>query len=572
MKSLIKLLFCISLLSPVLALAELPKQVELDYAVLSGYVIMPINDEYIVDLDSSDNLHVGDILTLVKRGANIYHPETKEILGSVDIPTGFLQVTRINSGYSYAKLLSSDAEPKNGAQVRRFEQVPALFVDKTAGDGAIVRQVKMDLPQFKWLQTGDSDLPLLTFTLKPDALVVNTTDGSLLHRYSVSENQQLIAKTETVRRSYVNQSAKPEPGALKKAADSLLDVFNLTEDDPFAPENIGVIRPGSAEKKGVWMGPNISGNPVGIAVADLDGDGLQETAVALDHKLLISHISQGKYSEKAEVPIPTGIKILSLDALDLDKDGSPELYLTATLRHEMVSFVVKYTGSSYEIVIDKVKWYLRAVELPGEGRVLIGQRKGSEKESFFGNPFYVHLKGNRLVKGDTIRLPGLSNMYSFVPFTDNENRLHYAYLSQGDYLKVVSAGGVELWSSGDYFGGSETCFDNRKGNDGDSVLPTCIRARLVKTPDNEILVSQNDGQRLMQRWRKYRKSRLVALTWNGHAMDESWRTASQQGYLGDFVVADADNDGANDLVMAVKFKHAGYLNKARSAVVIYAMD
>ena len=64
----------------------------------------------------------------------------------------------------------------------------------------------------------------------------------------------------------------------------------------------------------------------------------------------------------------------------------------------------------------------------------------------------------------------------------------------------------------------------------------------------------------------------MALTWNGHAMDESWRTASQQGYLGDFVVADADNDGANDLVMAVKFKHEGYLNKARSSIVIYALD
>ncbi len=572
MKLLIKLFFCIFLFTPVSVLAELPKQIELDYVVLSGYVIMPINDEYIVDLDASDNLHVGDILTLVKKGANIYHPVTKEILGSVDIPTGFLQVIRINSGYSYAKLLSANTEAKNGAEVRRFEQVPTLFIDKTAGDGAIARQIKMDLPQFKWLQESDSAVPLLTFTLNPDALVVKTSDGSLLHSYKVSDNQQLIAKTEPLRRSYVSQSTKPEPGLLKKAADSLLDVFNLKDDDPFSPENIGIIRPGSAEKRGIWMGPNISGNPVGVAVADLDGDGLQETAVALDHKLLIGQINQAKYSEKAEVLIPAGVQILSLDAVDLDRNGSPELYLTATVSHELVSFVVKYTGSAYDIVIDKVKWYLRAVELPGEGRVLIGQRKGSGKESFFGNPFYIHLKGNSLVRGEEIDLPGLINMYSFVPFTDDNNLLYYAYLTQGDYLRVVSAAGVELWASGEYFGGSETCFDNRKGNDGDSVLPTCMRSRLLKTSDNEILVAQNDGQRLMQRWRKYKKSRLVALTWNGFSMDESWRTASQQGYLGDFVLADADNDGKNDLVMVVKFKHEGYLNKARSAIVIYALD
>ena len=41
---------------------------------------MPINDEYIVGLDDRDNLYVGDILTLVKPGKNIFHPVTKESL------------------------------------------------------------------------------------------------------------------------------------------------------------------------------------------------------------------------------------------------------------------------------------------------------------------------------------------------------------------------------------------------------------------------------------------------------------------------------------------------------------
>jgi hypothetical protein len=129
-----------------------------------------------------------------------------------------------------------------------------------------------------------------------------------------------------------------------------------------------------------------------------------------------------------------------------------------------------------------------------------------------------------------------------------------------------------LWESGEYYGGSESCFDNRKGHEGDTVMPTCIRSRLIKTDDNEILVAQNVGQRLMQRWRKYKESRLLSMNWNGFAMEENWRTASQQGYLGDFAFADADNDGKNEVVMAVKFKHKGYITRPRAAVVLYDLD
>ena len=53
------------------------------------------------------------------------------MIGSVDNVVGFLQITRIHSGYSYAKVLTEGLQPDNGAQIKRFEQVPALFVDAT---------------------------------------------------------------------------------------------------------------------------------------------------------------------------------------------------------------------------------------------------------------------------------------------------------------------------------------------------------------------------------------------------------------------------------------------------------
>ena len=91
---------------PLAAIAELPDNVAVDFAVVEGVVVMPINDEYIVDLDARDDLNVGDVLTLVTPGERIFHPVSKEVIGSVDNVVGFLQVTRIYTGYSYAKVLT----------------------------------------------------------------------------------------------------------------------------------------------------------------------------------------------------------------------------------------------------------------------------------------------------------------------------------------------------------------------------------------------------------------------------------------------------------------------------------
>ncbi len=68
------------------------------------YVVMPVNDEYIVDLDDRNNLNIGDILTVVAPGKRILHPETGKVIGSIDNVLGFLQVTRIYSGYSLSRL------------------------------------------------------------------------------------------------------------------------------------------------------------------------------------------------------------------------------------------------------------------------------------------------------------------------------------------------------------------------------------------------------------------------------------------------------------------------------------
>jgi len=112
----------------------------------------------------------------------------------------------------------------------------------------------------------------------------------------------------------------------------------------------------------------------------------------------------------------------------------------------------------------------------------------------------------------------------------------------------------------------------RKPVADEMLPPTCIRSRLVKTASGEILVATNKGTRLLDRYHKFTASEVISLNWNGYAMVENWRTAGQKGYLGDFTLGDAGNDGRTKLVMAVKFKHKGLIDPARASIVTYELN
>ena len=566
------LAFC--LLLPGLAFAALPDQIDADFAAVSGVLVMPVGEEYIVDLDARNNLQVGDILTLVKPGQKIFHPVTKEVLGTVDEPVGYLQVTRIFSGYSYAKLLTPGLDPAAGSPVKRFEQVPAVVAGKATEDEILVGQLKMDLPQFDWLSASQAEDALVIFNLQPGRLEVKNAEGNLLRSYTVTDAMQLAVPATSPRPSSVVRH-KPKKKLMQRVADNLMETIGL-DNDPGKAGPAGspdlFIRQQDAVQAGVWLGPNLSGQPVGIVVADLDGDDRLETVVALEDRLLIARIENGEFQQVAEIPFALGLQMLSLDALDLDGNGQAELYLSAVKGFSPASLVVEFRNGSYQIVADGIRWFLRAVELPGQqGRWLVGQRM-SELAPFAGDIFHVRREGDQLISGGTVDLPDRLNIFNFVPLRGEQGQLLYVYLSAGDYLIVLSADGKTLWESEDYFGGSELCFTHREEYRDEMLSPTCMRPRIMRTTDNEIIVAQNEGQRILERYRKFNKSRLVALQWNGFALVEQWRSASQSGYLGDFTLADADNDGGQELVMAIKFKHAGLVDKARSAVVTYDLE
>jgi hypothetical protein len=322
----------------------------------------------------------------------------------------------------------------------------------------------------------------------------------------------------------------------------------------------------------VLLGPSLQGVAVGLEVADIDADAKLEAVILFPHRLEITRLTAGKFTAVATVDLGIAQRAIAIDAVDLNGDGRAELYITAVDGGELRSLVVACTEGSCHISHKNLPWYLRAVTLPGEGRVLLGQKMGWQEETFRGAPFRVQLVDGRPVEGAAWPVPAGTSLFGFVPFFGEAGQLLFAQLTSSDYLRVTDAQGEVLWESTEVFGGSEISFDrvdtnssaNRRPND----LLVLVQPRLEIGPNGELLLPAHDGPRLLKRSQTFEKGRIVAMRWNGHSMVELWRSSDQKAYLADFRLADFDGNGKQDMVLSQVFLREGLMRKGRSALAV----
>src|SRR5512133_3586357 len=170
-----------------------------DFAPLSGYIVQPAGNEFIIDLDARQQVAVGDLFSVVTPGEKIVHPVTKELLGSQDTVKGLLQVTRIKAGYSYSRPIGSATALQKGDAILRFQNIDAEFWDYTGQGKAYFRELQTRLPHVQWqgyaasqksrpvtptLPTGKS--AALYFILTAQGLEVRSPDFELIHNYPAS--------------------------------------------------------------------------------------------------------------------------------------------------------------------------------------------------------------------------------------------------------------------------------------------------------------------------------------------------------------------------------------------------
>jgi hypothetical protein len=189
-----------------------------DFKPLSGYVVMSSEGEYIIDLDDSSGVAIGDLFSVITPGKKIVHPVTQKVLGTLEELKGILKVIRIKPGYSFTRALAKSKNIKRGDSIRRYEQMPAIFWDYTGKGESFLSQLQSKLPALKWqdYETAQGSRPqkpeppsniqdALIFILNSQGIEVRDPEFHVIRSYNLPESlsQKSIRPVDTQKKAAV---------------------------------------------------------------------------------------------------------------------------------------------------------------------------------------------------------------------------------------------------------------------------------------------------------------------------------------------------------------------------------
>ncbi|MGB5986004.1 MAG: VCBS repeat-containing protein [Desulfobacterales bacterium] len=349
------------------------------------------------------------------------------------------------------------------------------------------------------------------------------------------------------------------------------------------------VAPGSSEGGvpfTIWRSRNFTGAITGLAVGDLDGDGHNEVAMILERQILIYRFLNQQFARVTEFQGQASDVFLGVDAADINANGKAELFVTSRneVQQRLNSFVLEWDGRQMSKIADSPGWFLRVVEDPDLGKILLGQGKGA-RSTFAPQIYRLNWDGQSYVAGDLRNVPRVIPGVFGLNYGDvrNDGQTELVGIDSDDRLQVFSADGEALWTAPDpMVGGTNYVQRDGQGLETDTRRERAQGVRLVRDylPQrvhvadlegdgrNEVFVASNDDAtgRVLPNLRVFRGGHVACLVWDQIGLRPLWKTREIADQVADTAVADFDNDGQLDLVFASVARRGLLSGKARSSL------
>jgi hypothetical protein len=316
--------------------------------------------------------------------------------------------------------------------------------------------------------------------------------------------------------------------------------------DDTAPKPADDRRSKDSATDSVWRSEDIELLGVGMSVGDVDGDGKNEIVIIDPTSVYVYRLSEGRLHLLAEYG-SGNLELKSVDVAKIRGSGPPRIYVTAQNRGALASFVLELSGGKLTPVITDFPYYLRVINYPTRGPILLGQQKGLNR--VYEGPIYqLTDKGNALEVLGRFGVPLKIPIFGFaIGDLEGKRKPVIAVYDKQDHLRVYDPTGKRLYVSHEYYGGSDVVLrlggpTERTGRLDDEnkefFRPRVMSVDLDNDSVYEVIALTHASKtgRYLSRTKMLEEGQVVSLKWNGDVLIPVWSTAPVQGMITDFAI------------------------------------